>query len=153
MGTLEERVRQLEDVEAIRRLRVRYGQLCDANYDADGIAELFSEDAVFDGDNLGIYHGREAIRQFFAGLSRRITFAVHHYLGHQIDIDPSGEEATGTWYGFSAVTLEGRPVWIGGTHRDRYRKVDGRWLFSSTQANRRFFTPYELGWVKQRLLG
>ena len=40
---LEARVRRLEDIEAIKQLKARYCALCDAGYDADGIAPLFTE--------------------------------------------------------------------------------------------------------------
>jgi hypothetical protein len=35
---LERRLQALEDAEAIRNLKARYAALCDAQYDADGIA-------------------------------------------------------------------------------------------------------------------
>jgi hypothetical protein len=39
MPTLEERVQRLEDIEDIRRLKIRYAELCDAHYDdPDGLA-------------------------------------------------------------------------------------------------------------------
>jgi hypothetical protein len=38
----------LEDAEAIRNLKARYAGLCDNQYDADGIASLFTEDAVWE---------------------------------------------------------------------------------------------------------
>ncbi len=44
---LESRVRNLEDTDAIRNLKARYAELCDDNYNPDGIAALFVEDAVW----------------------------------------------------------------------------------------------------------
>ncbi len=35
---LESRVRNLEDTDAIRNLKARYAELCDDNYNPDGIA-------------------------------------------------------------------------------------------------------------------
>jgi hypothetical protein len=40
---IERRLRVLEDGEAIRNLKARYAALCDNQYDADGIASLFTE--------------------------------------------------------------------------------------------------------------
>jgi hypothetical protein len=54
----------LEDAEAIRNLKARYAALCDNQYDADGIAMLFTEDAVWESPGLGRFEGREAIRGF-----------------------------------------------------------------------------------------
>ena len=43
---MERRLQALEDAEAIRNLKARYAALCDNQYDADGIAALFTEDAT-----------------------------------------------------------------------------------------------------------
>jgi len=145
-------MQRLEDIEAIRRLKIRYAQFCDANYDPDGLASLFTEDAVWDGGDLGVYEGREAIRAFFAGASQHFTFALHYILGHQIDIAPATNEASGSWYILEPATVDGRAVWIAATYNDRYRKVDGQWLFSRVNANIAFFTPFESGWMKERFV-
>ena len=46
-------------------MKARYAALCDAQYDADGIALLFTEDALWESPDLGRFEGREAIRGFF----------------------------------------------------------------------------------------
>lgn len=153
MATLEERVQRLEDIEEIRRLKIRYAQLCDANYDPEGLAALFTEDGVWDGGEFGVYKGREAIRGFYAQISKKFTFALHYMTGHMIDLDPSGQEASGSWYLFLPATADGRAVWLALTYSDRYRKVDGRWLFSLVKLNLAFFTPFESGWAKEPVLG
>ena len=62
---LESRVRTLEDTEAIRNLKARYAELCDDDYNPEGIAALFVEDAVWESGSLGRFEGRGAIRDFF----------------------------------------------------------------------------------------
>jgi len=62
---MERRLQALEDAEAIRNLKSRYAALCDDNYDADGIAALFAEDATWESPSLGRFEGRDAIRNFF----------------------------------------------------------------------------------------
>jgi ketosteroid isomerase-like protein len=66
---IERGLRALEDAEAIRNLKARYAALCDKQYDADGIAMLFSEDALSESPGLGRFEGREAIRGFFREVS------------------------------------------------------------------------------------
>jgi len=66
---MERRLQALEDAEAIRNLKARYAALCDDQYDADGIAALFTEDALWESPALGRFEGREAIRGFFRGAS------------------------------------------------------------------------------------
>ena len=39
---LERRIRALEDIEAIKRLKYRYADACDRGYDADALADLFT---------------------------------------------------------------------------------------------------------------
>jgi hypothetical protein len=55
---IERRLQVLEDGEAIRNLKARYAALCDNQYDADGIASLFTEDAVWESPALGRFEGR-----------------------------------------------------------------------------------------------
>ena len=50
---IERRLKVLEDVEEIKRLKARYCAYCDDSYDADAIASLFIEDAVWDGGMRG----------------------------------------------------------------------------------------------------
>ena len=53
---VERRLQALEDAEAIRNLKARYAALCDSQYDADGIAMLFTEDAP---QHTGMHRGPE----------------------------------------------------------------------------------------------
>ena len=64
---IERRLQVLEDAEEIRNLKARYAALCDNQYDADGIASLFTEDAVWESPALGRFEGRDAIRNFLSG--------------------------------------------------------------------------------------
>jgi len=64
---LQERIRRLEDIEAVKQLKYRYCLACDDDYDAD---------AVWDGGAMERYQGREAIRAFFAGASKLVPFAM-----------------------------------------------------------------------------
>jgi hypothetical protein len=50
------------------------------------------------------------------------------------------------------ATLNGRAVWLAATYNNRYRKVDGQWLFSQVQVKVAFMTPYETGWVQERVV-
>jgi ketosteroid isomerase-like protein len=88
---MERRLQALEDAEAIRNLKARYAALCDNQYDADGIAMLFTEDALWESPGLGRFEGREAIRGFFRGASGIFSFAIHYSLNGHIEVE--GDEA------------------------------------------------------------
>src|SRR6202043_2703966 len=96
MRTLEERMRALEDVEEIKQLKARYAAACDNNYDADAIAALFTQDAVWDGGSLGKAEGREKIRKFFRHAPGFCPFAIHNVMNPVIEVD--GDRATAQWY-------------------------------------------------------
>jgi hypothetical protein len=58
LAQLEQRVQALEDVNAIRYLKARYAAYCDDQYNPDGLAALFTEDAVWESEGLGRFEGR-----------------------------------------------------------------------------------------------
>ena len=70
---LERRIQLLEDIEAITTLKYQYCHYCDANYDADRIAALYTEDAIWEGRDIGKFEGREAIRRFLKVLPNLST--------------------------------------------------------------------------------
>lgn len=138
VGELERRVRVLGDVEAIKRLKHRYPDACDRGYDADTLAALFAADAVWDGGLFGRYEGREAIRDFFRGVSSDIVFAMYYMMNPIIDVD--GDLATGTWYLFQTCTFaEGNtPIWGAARYDEEYvREADG-WKFRNLRLNSSF---------------
>ncbi len=114
LDELESKVRALEDTDAIRNLKARYAELCDDNYNPDGIAALFVEDAVWESGSLGRFKGREAIREFFRGASKIFTFAIHYSLNPQIEV--TGDTARARWYLFMPCTVgDGdRAMWRSG---------------------------------------
>jgi ketosteroid isomerase-like protein len=146
--TLEERIQHLEDIEAIKKLKARYCALCDENYDADGLAILFTPDAVWDGGQLGVCRGREEIRLFFQKSPRAISFAIHQVTNPIIDVD--GDSATGSWYLFQPCTFarSERAMWMAATYRDRYVRSNDEWLFAHVEISVRFMTPFDEGWAK-----
>ena len=95
LAQLEQRVQALEDVNAIRHLKARYAAYCDDQYNPDGLAALFTEDAVWESQGLGRFEGRDAIREFFRGASQLFTFAIHYSLNGQIDVQGDTARAIG----------------------------------------------------------
>ena len=76
LDRMERRLQALEDAEAIRNLKSRYASLCDDNYDADGIAALFAEDATWESPSLSRYEGRDAIRRLQPGSSHSLSITA-----------------------------------------------------------------------------
>jgi uncharacterized protein (TIGR02246 family) len=89
-----ERLRALEDREAIRDLIARYGPLADCG-DAAGVAALFAQDAVYAVGGMGEAHGREAIAALIEGPVHRALMAdgcAHVLTSPAIDL--AGDRAT-----------------------------------------------------------
>lgn len=152
MKTLEERVRAIEDVERIKELKARYAAACDNNYDADAIAALFAEDAIWDGGALGKAEGREKIRRFFRRAPEIFPFAIHNVMNPEIEIE--GDRATGRWYLLQPATRSdgNRAVWLAAVYNDEYVRVGERWMFKHLRVTSNFLTPYDEGWAKKRFL-
>ncbi len=149
---LWDRVQALEDANEIRNLKAEYAAACDDNYDPDRIAALFVEDAVWESEGLGRFEGREAIRQFFRGISNHFTFALHYGLNPHIQID--GDHARARWYLFMPCTIghDGQAIWRAGIDDEEYIRINGQWMFKSKKSAPIFNTTYEQGWGKQRFI-
>ena len=156
---LEQRLRAVEDVQAIHRLKARYGQLVDARYDKKGpksgpelealagqIAALFSADAVWDGGaGLGEARGHEAIRQRF--LAPTLRFSWHFFVKPHIEVD--GDRAHGSWDILAPCTAtDGTPMWMAGVEDDTYVRDGGRWLHESMKLRVVFMAPHAKGWSR-----
>lgn len=160
LESIERRLSRLEDVEEIRNLKERYAHFCDQDYDPDGIASLFTEDAKFESNGLGNHYGREAIREFMGKVSSEILWAQHFMIAPRIDVAEDGLTATGTWYLLDLVTMTGlddpaKPdaVIITANYRDEYAKVDGEWKFKSVLADIKMVSNLDRGWAAQPLRG
>ncbi|MCY4558635.1 MAG: nuclear transport factor 2 family protein [Chloroflexi bacterium] len=149
---LRGRVRHLEDIEALRNLKAEYAAACDDNYDPDRLAALFVEDATWESQGLGRYEGREAIREFFRGISGHFVFALHYGLNPQIEV--AGDTARARWYLFMPCTVgdPGRAMWRAGLDEEEYVRVQGRWMYKSKKSAPFFSTTFEEGWAKQQFI-
>ncbi len=147
MTSIEQRLQALEDIEAIRRLKVRYAELCDSGFDADQLVSLFTDDGVWDAGEFGHFTGHDEMREYWRETARVTGFALHYMANHVIDVDPGGSEAAGRCYLLGTATREGQAYWMAVRYRERYRKVDGRWLFADMTLLPAFMTRYEQSWA------
>ena len=126
--TLAARIDRLEKIEALKQLKYRYCAAVDTNYDADAIAAMFTEDGVWDGDDLGYYSGRDAIHRSFMESNSTVLWMRHGVANPIIDV--TGDRAQCQWYMWlPKITTDGQKTFQGGTYVDRCRRVDGHWLF------------------------
>lgn len=139
----------LRDIEEIRRLKHRYCELCDDDYQAEPLAALFAEDGIWDaGAEYGQHKGREAIAAFFRSMPQHVRFSGHMVLNDQIDVD--GDKARGKWRSIIPCTfvIEGRqePHWIFGAYEDEFVKIGGKWYFTLLRSIIRRTGSHRAGW-------
>jgi glyoxylase I family protein len=126
------RLRELEDVEAIRRLKAAYGKACDADHDGDAVCALFVPDGVWATTMNQRCEGHAAIREHFGRIraSGRMIHSTHMFTNPVIDV--RGDEATGTWSFIMMFTAPDQARFrIVGFYDEEYVRVDGRWMFRS----------------------
>jgi hypothetical protein len=132
---LERRIRALEDVEAIKRLKYRYWRCLDLK-GWDEMATCFTADATVDyGDGRYRFAGVEAILGFLRESLGPGTGALGYHHGHHPEIELTGDTtARGVWaldnYLFNAARKRG--VRIAAYYHDEYVKVAGEWKIRHT---------------------
>jgi len=135
VAALERRIRALEDLEAIKRLKYRYFRCLDLKL-WDEMAGCFAPDATVDyGGGRCRVDGVDAIIGFLRESLARETGALGYHHGHHPEIELTGDTtARGVWaldnYLFNAARKRG--VRIAAYYRDEYVKRDGEWRIRHT---------------------
>lgn len=145
-----ERLDRIESIQEITKLKHTYWHYNDMGFLGDHIAPLFTADGVWSNEELGHYEGREAIRDFFNGLSQSLPFCAHVGMNEIIDLD--GDRATGRWRCLLPGTFVeddrrvSRLILI--DYLDHFARVDGRWLIEKLDIFFNFDVEVEPGWVE-----
>jgi uncharacterized protein (TIGR02246 family) len=132
--SLEARIQRLEDIEAIRRLKLRQMSALDAG-DPVGVSEVYTEDALWEGGGE-VRDGRQVIREVMTRNMARTRWFFHVVENAEIDVDDDGVHARGNWKLLEWYLSEGKRFWMLGRFDDRYRKQDGQWLIEHSQWSR-----------------
>jgi hypothetical protein len=148
---LLQRLATLEGESQVRRLMARYMDLCDvprALTQVRELAELFSEDAIWEGvgsqtaQTFGQHQGREAIAAFVGGYlppSEHFRLNLHYLTSESIVVD--GSTARGQWIMQQICTYaDGRSELFGTRLNIDFRCVDGAWLIAHFRTQRLFNT-------------
>lgn len=154
---IEARLRVLEDIEAIKKLKATYCYLCDAGLDdPENRKELiahFTDDAKVD-FGLGPasrFEGKEGLEVFFGRVvPGAVSFSMH--MVHNPIIEVHGDRASGRWY-YEAPTTDAttdRAQWMAGTYYEEYVRENGEWKFASIKTKWKYISPYDAGWAKDR---
>jgi uncharacterized protein (TIGR02246 family) len=121
----------MRDEWAMRRLAMTYAKGADRN-DPTAFASVFTEDGIIEGPGFQI-KGRDAIATNPGILRQMFASTFHTVLNQTVDID--GDAAEGETYCLAYHLnhpkdgVYTRLDWAI-RYQDKFRRVDGRWLFS-----------------------
>ena len=147
---IEKRLSELENTEAIKRLRYTYCYLCD-EYKMDELLQLFAKDAQADFHEFGQYVGNAEVARFYKDIvPKAMTFFVHMVSNPMIHIIDD-EHAKGKWYADVPAILGGEARWMCGRYEEEYIKENGQWKFKVMKFFWFYETPFDKGCVKERI--
>ncbi len=143
-ATIESRIRELEDREAIRDLARRYAH-CVWQKDVEGAIDLFTEDGEMDTGEREIIRGKKTLLATYRDMVGDAQFQpfVHNHV-----VEIAGNEATGTCYLDLRSTNEGRSMIGSGYYEDCYAREDGAWKFRSRKLILSYLVPLTEGWAE-----
>jgi bile-acid 7alpha-dehydratase len=131
---LEKRIRVMEDIEAIKKLKAKYFRCVDKKL-WEEMEEVWVEDAVADyGMGIELLQGRKAIMEFLKkNLDRDSMISVHQ--GHNPEIEiTSDTTAKGVWVLNDRLIIQTIATLNGWRYyEDEYVKVNGEWKKKSTK--------------------
>ena len=134
ISDLEKRIRVMEDIEAIKKLKAKYFRCVDKKL-WEEMETVLTEDAVADyGMGIELLQGRKAIIEFLKkNLGRDSMISVHQ--GHNPEIEITSEiTAKGVWVLNDRLIIQTIATSSGWRYyEDEYVKVNGEWKKKSTK--------------------
>src|SRR5262249_46452173 len=100
---IEKRITLLEDIEAIKKLKALYCDICDDDHNQDRIVTIFAEDGIWESKDLGKAQGHAELLKLFKSFHERISFSQHNVMNPMIEV--TGNTAKGSWYFFGPFTF------------------------------------------------
>ncbi len=140
--TLEERIARIEDRDQIRELISRYAHGLDLP-DRDVFASVWSEDAVYRVDEpFGEVRGVDAIAAAWDTF-QLIFVDMHHHTMNVVVDGPHGDDASAVSFALVTGTDAEGTAWTAScTYYDRFRKVNGEWLFTERYDKVNYMVPW-----------
>ncbi len=144
LESLDRRLRLLEDIEAIRDLRMRY-HYCINEGEWGGVVDLYTEDAHVAIPPVVDVIGKEAIDRFYRTLPDNVDIVKQFIHNHMVEV--RGDEAEGVSYLDARYGGDGKSLLVAGRFKERYRRVGDGWKISETLVELFFSAPVEPGWM------
>ena len=157
LAKLSKRIQTLNDIDKVANLQYAYGYYLDFKL-WDDVGDLFTDDAVLEVADIGIYSGAKSIRHYFdrfgpIGLQRGQLFD-HPMFDMVVTIAPNGIEAVARGTEFAMLGTFGGTGSLGlSIFEDHFLKGgDGKWRIRERRMFPIMATDYEQGWAKSRIV-
>lgn len=146
--SVECRLKKLEDIEEIRRVRMQYHYFINEGLFAD-MASLFTDHASVDFGGIGRAKGREGIRDFFLSVPRNLSLIKQFIHNHIVDVD--GDRATGLAYMDARYAQGGNSVIAAARFTETYCRISNIWKIETMSVQAFFSVPLTEGWAGEKL--
>jgi ketosteroid isomerase-like protein len=124
--SVEERLRRLEDIEAIKQMHLEYTYALMA-MQYDKMLECYADDGVLELGPGVTAKGKQEINGVFQNvLAKHSTLKDGHIISQPV-ITVDGDRARGHWLLFIFPPTEPKGEWIQGREETEYVKVGGQW--------------------------
>lgn len=144
----ESRLRKLEDVEAIRSLRMRYHYFINEGL-FDRVDELFTDEAAVHFIGVGEAKGRKEIREFFLKLPKNMQLLKQFIHNHIVDVE--NDEASGIAYLDARYARDGQSIIVAAKFTEKYQRINSGWKISNLQLDVYFSVSITDGWAERQL--
>src|SRR5579862_4210057 len=145
--SIEQRVQELADREEIKELTAKYCWHV-ARGEGEAVARLFTSDGVLDGPDFKPVRGMDDLLKFYGAGVRVPANAVPFIHNHIIELN--GDQAQGTCTIDARFKRNGESVIAAGWYNDKYRRVDGKWLFAERKITFHHSVPLKKGWAEAK---
>jgi hypothetical protein len=137
-ATVEQRIRQLEDIEAIKAVTRCYAHAVNKGPNGKGldlaaIPQIFTPGARWSSDELGTVIGATAIAAELPTATAMVEFSMQAFLNPVITV--YGDTATGSWLLWIASVLDHRPGAAYLSADLSYLRTAAGWCIDSVQVH------------------
>jgi ketosteroid isomerase-like protein len=135
--SLEERVKRLEDLEAIKDVTARYAAAVNKGWngetvDVSAMPSIYAEDARWESDDMGVSAvGLDTIMAGLPESTSMVEFSMHSFLNPIIAVD--GDEAAGSWLMWIASRINADPRAVYMSSDMTYTRTREGWRIQSVR--------------------
>jgi ketosteroid isomerase-like protein len=143
-GSVEARMQRLEDLDAIRRLRMEYHRYVNTRRMREA-AILYTDDAFVDFGPTEQARGRDEIEALYAKYNQQLDIIKQFPANHMIELN--GDEASAEAYADARYGFDGHSVMACASYDEKYRRTAEGWKISEMVVKIHFAVPVQQGWA------